>query len=76
MQLAGFSLMLVDLERVLPQIIQYVPYKDKDITVKLSAYNQPPFLFKKNNKTKHKPSLDIEQRSGIYREHHKAQISV
>lgn len=44
--------MLVDLERVLPQIIQYVPYKDKDITVKLSAYNQPPFLFKKNQQDK------------------------
>lgn len=52
MQLAGFSLMLVDLERVLPQIIQYVPYKDKDITVKLSAYNQPPFLFKKKQQDK------------------------
>lgn len=77
MQLAGFSLMPVDLERVLPQIIQYVPYKDKGITAKLSAYNLPPFLFKKkNNKTKHKRSLDIEQGSGIYCEHHKAQISV
>lgn len=75
MQLAGLSLMPVDLERVLPQIIQYVPYKDKGITAKLSAYNQPPFLFKKN-KTKHKRSLDIEQGSGIYCEHHKAQISV
>lgn len=47
MQLAGFSLMPIDLERVLPQIIQYVPYKDKGITAKLSAYNQSPFLLKK-----------------------------
>lgn len=39
MQLAGFSLMPVDLEGAFPQIIQYVPYKDKDIPAKLSAYS-------------------------------------
>lgn len=68
--------MLVCLERAFAQIIHYVPYKDRDASAKLSAYNQPLFKKKKKLEQSLYPSLHVEQGSGSHHEHHTAQPSV